>query len=78
MLRISLFPIMLVGLLAMTQPVLADPIPGTATERTQAGQDDIAQPARSETASSPSPSPDNQTPVPPWRGREIPVGFGWG
>jgi hypothetical protein len=76
MLRISLFPIMLVGLLAMTHPVLADPIPGTATERTQAGQDDIAQPARSETAS--SPSPDNQTPVPPWRGREIPVGFGWG
>jgi hypothetical protein len=76
MLRISLFPIMLVGLLAMTHPVLADPIPGTATERTQAGQDDIAQPARSETAS--SPSPDNQAPVPPWRGREIPVGFGWG
>jgi hypothetical protein len=76
MLRFALPAVALVGVLAMAQPVFADPLAATASDHAEAAAAAIEQPA------SPAPAWSSSSDAPATSarlGKNIaPAGFGWG
>jgi hypothetical protein len=70
MLRFVLSAVVLAGVLAMAQPVFADPLAATASDHAQAAATAIEQPA--------SPAPAWSSDMPNAGKNIAPAGFGWG
>ena len=72
MLRFALPAVALVGVLAMAQPVFADPLAATVSDHAQAAAAAIEQPA------SPAPAWSSDMPATNAGKNITPAGFGWG
>ena len=70
MLRFVPLVVALASVLATTHPTFADPLAATASDHPQAMQQSVT--------SSPALSSDATEPTSIERGKDIPVGFGWG
>jgi hypothetical protein len=75
MLRLVLLAVALTGVLATAHPASADPVAATPSDHAQVAATTTEQPVPSAPAWSSAPA---MVPAGTERGKDIPVGFGWG